>query len=82
LIFSLFLDNDNVESLENNAKYTLSIARKLGASIFLVWEDIKDVKTKMLMTFVAALYDVWSLNTKLKTEKNKIKGETNLGFEA
>ena len=36
----------------------------------------------MLMTFVAALYDVWTLEKKLKTEKNKIKGETNLGFDA
>ena len=25
----------------------LSVARKLGATIFLVWEDIKDVKIKI-----------------------------------
>ena len=36
-------DKEDNESLENNAKYALSIARKIGASIFLVWEDIKDV---------------------------------------
>jgi len=79
-------DNEDEQSLENNAKYAISIARKLGATIFLVWEDIKDVKSKMLMTFVAGLYDVWVLETKMKGEKNKIKqsegkGETNLGIE-
>ena len=28
------------EEKENNAKYVLSLARKLGAVIFCVWEDI------------------------------------------
>jgi hypothetical protein len=60
--------------LENNAKYAISIARKLGASIFLVWEDIKEVKYRMLMTFAAALYEVYLLEMKYKAEKNKIKG--------
>jgi hypothetical protein len=36
-------DKEDDESLENNAKYAISVARRLGASIFLVWEDIKDV---------------------------------------
>jgi len=27
----------------NNAKYVLSVARKLGCSVFLVWEHIRDV---------------------------------------
>jgi len=31
------------EEIENNCKYVISAARKLGATIFLVWEDIKDV---------------------------------------
>jgi len=65
--------DDTDEALENNAKYCISIARKLGASIFLVWEDIKELKSKMLLTFVASLYDVWQLESKLKNEKNKIK---------
>lgn len=69
-----FLD-DTPESIENNAKYAISIARKLGASIFLVWEDIKEVKTKMLTTFLAALYDVYLLEKGFKKEKNLIKHE-------
>jgi plastin-1 len=78
-------DNDSDETLESNAKYAISIARKLGASIFLVWEDIKEVKGKMLMTFVAGLYDIYLLEFKLKNEKNKIKEQqnvdVNLGLE-
>jgi len=38
-----------------NAKYIISVARKLGAVIFLTWEDIKDVKPKMITTLVGAL---------------------------
>jgi len=63
------------DSLKNNAQYAISIARKLGATIFLVWEDIKDVKPKMLMTFVAGLYDVFLLNSKLKGAKDQVKAE-------
>ncbi len=42
-------DKDDNESLENNAKYAISVARRLGASIFLVWEDIKDVKITIIL---------------------------------
>lgn len=49
------MEDDTDEAKEQNAKYVLSVARKLGATIFLVWEDIKEVKPKMLMIFVATL---------------------------
>jgi len=55
------LDKDNVkegltpEDVELNAKYVISVARRLGATCFLVWEDIKDAKPGMLMTFIASL---------------------------
>ncbi len=79
-------DDNSKEALENNAKYAVSIARKLGACVFLVWEDITEVKPKMCMTFVAGLYEVWHLNDKLKREKNKTKsgksiGEVNVGLD-
>ena len=51
-------DKDDDESKENNAKYAISIARKLGATVFLVWEDITEVKSKLLLTFLASLFDV------------------------
>ena len=43
---------------EMNAKYALSVARGLGAMIFVVWEDITEVKSKLLLTLLASLYDV------------------------
>lgn len=38
-----------------NARYAISIARKLGATIFLLPEDIVEVRSKMIMTFIAAV---------------------------
>ena len=40
----------------NNAKYSISVARKIGACVFLTPEDITEVKSKMIMTFVASLW--------------------------
>ena len=51
-------DKDDDDSKQNNAKYAISIARKLGATVFLVWEDIAEVKSKLLLTFLASLYEV------------------------
>ena len=53
-------DRDDEEAKTNNAKYALSIARKLGATVFLVWEDIAEVKSKLILTFLASIYDVAS----------------------
>jgi len=53
-------DKDDDESKQNNAKYAISIARKLGATVFLVWEDITEVKSKLLLTFLASIYEVAS----------------------
>jgi len=46
------------EDKENNAKYAISIARKLGAVIFLVWDDIPALNKKMILIFVCSLYDL------------------------
>ena len=43
------------ESKEQNAKYVLSVARKMGCAVFLLWEDVVQVRPKMLMTFVGSL---------------------------
>jgi len=37
-----------------NAKYVISVARKLGATIFLLPEDIVEVKPKMILTLLAS----------------------------
>jgi len=41
-----------------NARYAISVARKLGATIFLLPEDIVEVKPKMIMTFIASIMSV------------------------
>ena len=61
------------EHIEQNAKYAISISRKLGATVFLVWEDIRDMKIKMLTTFLAAIMEVYNLEFALKNEKKKVQ---------
>jgi len=43
------------EDAMQNAKYTISIARKLGCTIFLLPEDIVEVKSKMILTLVGSI---------------------------
>jgi len=38
-----------------NAQYAISCARKMGCTVFLLWEDIVEVKPKMMMTFFGAI---------------------------
>ena len=44
--WELVLDGATDEDKQNNAKYAISLARKLGAVIFCVWEDIVNVNPK------------------------------------
>jgi len=39
---------------KSNALYLLSVARKMGAAVFCAWEDIVEVKPKMIMTLLAS----------------------------
>jgi len=43
-----------------NAKYAISIGRNLGAVIFLVWEDVNELNQKMMLIFVASLYELFT----------------------
>ena len=43
------------EEQKLNAKYAISSARKIGCTLFLLWEDIVDVRPKMILTFVATV---------------------------
>jgi len=56
--YDLLTDGDDPQDALQNAKYAISIARKLGATIFLLPEDIVEVKPKMLLTFFAAVMAV------------------------
>jgi len=51
-------DGETPEDQIQNAKYAISIARKLGATIFVLPEDIVDVKPKMLLTFFGSVMAV------------------------
>ena len=51
-----------------NSKYAISVSRTLGSCNYLVWQDIYEVKSKLLLTFLASLYDIES-----KIEKKKLK---------
>ncbi len=53
--YDLVLDGKEEEELKQNARYVLAVGRKLGCTIFVVWEDIVEVKQKMILTFVAAI---------------------------
>jgi len=55
---SVILRTDTAEDNMKNAKYAISMARKLGATIFLLPEDIVEVKPKMILTFVGSLMAV------------------------
>jgi hypothetical protein len=51
---SQILDND----AKLNAKYAISIARKLGATIFVLPEDITEVKSKMVIIYLSDICDI------------------------
>ncbi|KAI0037208.1 calponin homology domain-containing protein [Vararia minispora EC-137] len=48
-------ENSDYEDRKQNAKLAISIARKLNALIFLVPEDIVDVRSRLILTFVGSL---------------------------
>jgi len=51
----LVTEGQNDDDKLLNAKYAISIARKLGAVMFLLPEDIVEVRPKMCLTFAAAI---------------------------
>lgn len=48
-------NSSNVEDKMDNARYAIGIARKIGARVFALPEDIVEVKPKMVMTVFATL---------------------------
>ena len=38
--------------------YVITLARKVGALLFIVWEDIMEIKPKMVMTFIASMKEI------------------------
>ncbi|EIW77266.1 fimbrin [Coniophora puteana RWD-64-598 SS2] len=50
--------NGDYEDKRQNAKLAISIARKLNALIFLVPEDIVDIRPRLILTFVGSLMSI------------------------
>jgi plastin-1 len=53
--FELVTPGKSEEDSKSNAKYAISVARKMGASIFLLPEDILNVQPKMILTFIGTI---------------------------
>ncbi|KAF7350368.1 hypothetical protein MVEN_01341500 [Mycena venus] len=51
-------ENGDYEDRRQNAKLAISIARKMNALIFLVPEDIVDVRPRLILTFVGSLMSI------------------------
>lgn len=66
--WEIVMKGDTEEERENNAKYIVSIARKLGAVIFCVWEDIPNVNYKMILVLVCTLFELFEEKRKRQDE--------------
>ncbi|KAK3104228.1 hypothetical protein FSP39_025488 [Pinctada imbricata] len=53
--YDLLQNTNTVEARLSNARYAISMARKAGAKVYALPEDIVDVKPKMMMTIFACL---------------------------
>jgi len=53
--YSLVTPGGNDDERRLNAQYAISCARKMGCSVFLLWEDIVEVQPKMMLTFLGAI---------------------------
>jgi plastin-1 len=63
---------DTPEDRLLNAKYLLSIAMKIGASVFISAEDITEVKSKMIMSLLSSLWVVDVAREEVNTQGGTI----------
>jgi len=56
--YELVTPGESDADATQNAKYAISIARKLGAAVFCLPEDIVEIKPKMIMTLIGSLMAV------------------------
>ncbi|KAL7752347.1 fimbrin [Sorochytrium milnesiophthora] len=53
--YELVTDGATEDNAKSNAKYAISIARKLGATIFVLPEDITEMRQRLILTFVGSM---------------------------
>lgn len=56
--YELVTPGEKDDDALQNAKYAISVARKIGCTIFLLPEDIVEVKPKMILTLVGSMMSV------------------------
>ncbi|XP_024538623.1 fimbrin-5 [Selaginella moellendorffii] len=61
--WNLVTKGETDEDRKQNANYIISVARKLGCSIFLLWDDIVEVRPKMILTLAASIM-LWDFSSK------------------
>lgn len=74
--WSLVTKGENDEERKVNASYIISVARKLGCSIFLLPEDIVEVNQKMILTLTATIM-YW--NSKKLAEDRSLASDSDSG---
>ena len=56
--WDIMTKGESEEDKDLNAKYVISVARKLGAVIFGVYEDIVNVNPKQMLIFMCSMIDI------------------------
>lgn len=78
--WSLVTKGENDEEKKMNASYIISVARKLGCSIFLLPEDILEVNQKMMLTLTASIM-YWHLRRPAEDRSVASDGENGSSSE-
>ncbi|XVE78366.1 hypothetical protein DITRI_Ditri13aG0139100 [Diplodiscus trichospermus] len=74
--WSLVTKGETEEDKKSNATYIISVARKLGCSIFLLPEDVIEVNQKMMLTLTASIM-YWSLQQQVaESEDGEVPDES------
>lgn len=69
--YDLVFKGKTSDELRQNGKYSISLARKAGAVLFLLPEDIVEVRPRMMLIFVASLLELYVRKNLEKKEFNK-----------
>ncbi|XP_022727933.1 fimbrin-5-like [Durio zibethinus] len=76
--WSLVTKGETEEDKKLNATYIISVARKLGCSIFLLPEDVIEVNQKMMLTLTASIM-YWSLQQQVaESEGGEVPDESSV----
>eukprot|EP00753_Platysulcus_tardus_P017281 PLAT635.1.p1 GENE.PLAT635.1~~PLAT635.1.p1 ORF type:complete len:641 (+),score=319.80 PLAT635.1:280-1923(+) len=56
--WKLVLEGALSEQAESNARLLISLARRLGACVFIAWQDVVEVNSRMLLPFLATVMQI------------------------